>query len=36
MENELTTRRLVVDDTDSFISLFGINDENIELIKKEL
>jgi phosphate starvation-inducible PhoH-like protein len=36
LENELTTRRLVVDDTDSFISLFGINDENIELIKKEL
>ena len=36
MENELTTRKLVVDDTDSFISLFGINDENIELIKKEL
>ncbi|MBQ3760681.1 MAG: PhoH family protein [Clostridia bacterium] len=30
------TRTLEVSDSDSFITLFGINDENIELIKKEL
>ena len=36
MESTAITRHLSVDDTDSFITLFGINDENIELIKKEL
>ena len=36
MESTAITRHLTVDDTDSFITLFGINDENIELIKKEL
>ena len=35
-ESENVTRTLEVSDSDSFITLFGINDENIELIKKEL
>ena len=38
MENAVQTvsEKMYVEDPDSFISLFGLNDENIDLIKKEL
>ena len=38
MEQEVSTvtRSFVVEDAGSLMPLFGLNDENIELIKKEL
>ena len=35
-ESQTVTRQITVDESDHLLSLFGINDENLELIKKEL
>ena len=35
-ETQNITKQLTVDDSEHLLSLFGINDENLELIKKEL
>ena len=34
-EGEHITKKLNVDDSEHLLSLFGINDENLELIKRE-